>query len=66
MRYLYILISTDKDLNLNYFKGIFIHEAAVFKIYSQTIDLIEVLKTVMYYGYSGISRMTNLLSEEIA
>ena len=29
------------------------------------IDLIGVLKTVMHYGYSGISRETNLLSEEI-
>ena len=35
----------------------------VFKI--KTIDLIGVLKTVMHYGYSGISRETNLLSEEI-
>ena len=26
---------------------------------------IEFLKTVMHYGYSGISRETNLLSEEI-
>ena len=29
------------------------------------IDLIGVSKTVMHYGYSGISRETNLLSEEI-
>ena len=29
------------------------------------MDLIGVLKTVMHYGYSGISRETNLLSEEI-
>ena len=29
------------------------------------IDLIRVLKTVMHYGYSGMSRETNLLSEEI-
>ena len=29
------------------------------------IDLMGVLKTVMHYGYSGISRQTNLLSEEI-
>ena len=29
------------------------------------IDLIGVLKTVMHYGYSGISRETNLLSEKI-
>ena len=27
--------------------------------------LIGVLKTVMYYGYSGISRQTNLLSEDL-
>ena len=29
------------------------------------IDLIRVLKTVMHYGNSGISRETNLLSEKI-
>ena len=29
------------------------------------IDLIGVLKTVMHYGYAGISREINLLSEEI-
>ena len=29
------------------------------------IDLIGVLKTVMHYGYSGISRETNFLSGEI-
>ena len=33
-------------------------------IYVCSIDLIGVLKTVMHHGYSGISRKTNLLSEE--
>ena len=36
-----------------------------YRQYTLEIYPIGVLKTVMHYGYSGISRKTNLLSEEI-